>query len=38
MNWSQLKDPFCYLCLAGAVLVSWSYIIEVEGLNNPFKA
>ena len=24
MNWAQLKDPVSYMCLVGAVGVSWS--------------
>ena len=24
MNWDQLKDPLCYLCLTGDVVASWS--------------
>ena len=33
MNWAQFKDPFCYLCLAGAVVASWSLTQEVAGSN-----
>ena len=37
MNWGQFKDPVCHLCLAGAMVVSWSLTQEVAGLNNLFK-
>ena len=33
MTWGQFKDPLCYLCLAGAVVASWSLTQEVAGLN-----
>ena len=35
MNWSQFKDPVSYMCLAGAVVASWSPTQEVAG-SNPF--
>ena len=35
MNWNQFIDPLCYLCLAGAVIASWSLIQEVAG-SKPF--
>ena len=37
MNRGQLIDPFCYLCLAGAVVTSWSLTKDVAGSNNLFK-
>ena len=37
MNWAQFKDPLCYLCLADAVVASWSLTQEVAGSNNLFK-
>ena len=33
MNWAQFKDPVSHMCLAGAVLASWSVTQEVAGLN-----
>ena len=36
MKWSQFKDPICYLCPAGTVVVSWSLTQEVAGLRNLF--
>ena len=33
MNWAQFKDPVPYLCLAGAVVVSWSLTQEEAGSN-----
>ena len=33
MNWGQLKDPLCYLCLAGVVIASWFLTKEVAGRN-----
>ena len=36
MNWSQFKDPVCYLCLVGTVVESWSPTQEVAG-SNPFN-
>ena len=27
INWTQFKYPLCYLCLAGAVVGSWSLYI-----------
>ena len=35
MNWSQFKDPVSYMCLAGAVIASWSLTQEVAG-SSPF--
>ena len=35
MNWTQFKDPVSHMCLAGAVVVSWYLIQEVEG-SSPF--
>ena len=35
MNWDQLKDSVSHICLAGAVVASWSLIQEVAGLS-PF--
>ena len=35
MNWAQFKDPVFYMCLAGAVVASWSLTHEVTGLS-PF--
>ena len=29
MNWAQLKDPVSHMCLAGAVVASWSLTQEV---------
>ena len=37
MNWAQFKDPFCYMCLAGTVVASWSLRQKVGGLNNLLK-
>ena len=34
MNWSKFKDPVCHMCLAGAVVASWS-LTQVEG-SSPF--
>ena len=31
MNWAQFKDPVSYMCLAGAVVASWSLTQEVTG-------
>ena len=36
MNWSQFKDPISHMCLAGAVVASWSLTQEVAGLS-PFN-
>ena len=33
MNWAQFKDPVSHMCLAGAVVASWSLTQEVEGLS-----
>ena len=35
MNWAQFKDPVSHMCLAGAVVTSWSLIQEVVG-SSPF--
>ena len=35
MNWVQFKDPVFHMCLAGAVVASWSHTQEVAG-SNPF--
>ena len=35
MNWAQFKDPVSHMCLAGAVVASWSLTQEVAG-SNPF--
>ena len=35
MNWDKFKDSVPHKCLAGAVVVSWSLIQEVAGLE-PF--
>ena len=32
MNWDQLRDPVSHMCLAGAVVASWSLAQEVAGL------
>ena len=31
MNWAQFKDPVSHMCLAGAVVASWSPTKEVAG-------
>ena len=31
MNWNQFKDPVFRLCLAGAVVASWSPTQELAG-------
>ena len=33
MNWAQFKDPVSHMCLAGAVVASWSLTQEVVGSN-----
>ena len=33
MNWSQFKDPVSHLCVAGAVVASWSLTIVAAGSN-----
>ena len=33
MNWSQFKDPVSHMCLAGAVVASWSLTQEMAGSN-----
>ena len=35
MNWSQFKDSVSHMCLAGAVVASWSLTQEVAG-SSPF--
>ena len=35
MNWAEIKDPVSHVCIAGAVVASWSLTLEVAGLN-PF--
>ena len=35
MNWAQSKDPVSHMCLAGAVVASWSLVQDVAG-SNPF--
>ena len=35
MNWAQFKDPVSHMCLAGAVVASWSLTQEVAS-SNPF--
>ena len=35
MNWVQFEDPISHMCLAGAVVASWSLTPEVAGLS-PF--
>ena len=34
-EWGHFKDPVSHMCLAGAVVASWSLTLEVAGLN-PF--
>ena len=36
MNWIQFKDPVSHMCLAGAVVASWSLTQEVAG-SSPFN-
>ena len=36
MNWSQSKDPVSHMCLAGAVVASWSLTQEVAD-SSPFN-
>ena len=31
MNWAQFKDPVSHMCIAGAVVASWSLTQEVAG-------
>ena len=31
MNWAQLKDLVSHMCIAGAVVTSWSLTQEVAG-------
>ena len=35
MNWNQFKDPVSHMCLAGAVVASWSLTQEIAG-SSPF--
>ena len=35
MNWAQFKDPISHMCLADAVVASWSLTQEVAG-SSPF--
>ena len=35
MNWAQFKDPVSHMCLAGAMVASWSLTQEMAG-SNPF--
>ena len=34
MNKGQFKDPFSDMCIAGAVVASWSLTQEVAGLSH----
>ena len=34
MNWVDFKDPVSHMCLAGAVVVSWSLTQKVAGLSS----
>ena len=36
MNWAQSKDPVSHMCLADAVVASWSLTKESAGSNNLF--
>ena len=36
-HWAQFKDPVSHMCLAGAVVASWSLTQEVACSNNVFK-
>ena len=38
INWVQFKNPHCYLCLHGPVVVCWFITQEVRGSNTPFFA
>ena len=33
----SIQDPFCYICVTGAEVTSWSLVQEVAGSNNPFN-
>ena len=33
MNWDQFKNAVSHMCLAGAVVASWSLTLEATGLN-----
>ena len=33
MNWVQFIDPVSHMCIAGAVITSWSLIQAVAGSN-----
>ena len=35
MKWRKFKDPVSHMCLAGAVIASWSLTQEMSG-SNPF--
>ena len=35
MNWGQFKDPVSHMCIAGAVVASWSLMQEIAG-SSPF--
>ena len=35
MDWTQFKDPVSHVCLASAVVASWSFTQEVAG-SSPF--
>ena len=37
MNWGQFKDPVSHICLAGAVVVSWSLTQGVADWNGLLK-
>ena len=34
MNWAQFKDPISHMCLAGAVVSSWSPTQGVAGASS----
>ena len=36
MNWAQFKDLVSHMCLAGAVVASWSHTQDVAG-SSPFN-
>ena len=35
MNWDKFKDSVSHMCLAGAMVASWSLALEVAG-SSPF--
>ena len=37
MNWDNVKDPLCYLCVLCSVVTPWALTHEFAGLNNPFN-